>query len=100
MRTLILLACCLVVSCLVGCVIVRTPVVQINMGPSPEDLDSSQVPPTATHEEARAELIKAYKHVRYLEHQNARLREKHEDARQERDEYKRKYKRLKDKYDD
>lgn len=100
MRTLILLACCLVVFCLVGCVNVRTPDVQINMRPPPDDLDSSQVPPTATHEEARAELIKAYKHIRYLEHQNARLREKREDARQERDEYKRKYKRLKDRYDD
>ena len=100
MKASILLACCLVVSSLLGCVNIRTPDVQVNMGPPPENLDSSQVPQTATHEEARAELVKAYRHIRYLEQQNARLREKRQDALEDRDEYKRKYKRLKDKYDD
>ena len=100
MKASILLACCFVVSSLLGCVNVRTPDVQINTGPPPENVDSSRVPPTATHEEARAELVKAYNHIRYLEHENARLREKRQDALEDRDEYKRKYKRLKDKYDD
>ncbi|HUU86013.1 MAG TPA: hypothetical protein VM243_21155 [Phycisphaerae bacterium] len=101
MRTTILLACCCVVLLApVGCVQLRAPDVQVNMGPGPEDVDSSRVPPTATHEEARIELTKAYRHIHYLEYQNTRLQEKYEKAREEREEYKDKYKRLKDKYDD
>ena len=77
-----------------GCVTVDTPDrIQIGSGPPPQNVDSSHIPPTATHEEARAELHKAYEHIRYLESENARLRES-------RDKYKTKYKDLKDKYDD
>jgi hypothetical protein len=95
-----LLACLfLVCSALTGCLNVRAPDVQINMRPPPEQIDSSRVPPTATHQEARAELVKAYKHIRYLEQHNARLRDKAADAREKRDEYKRKYKRLKERDD-
>lgn len=101
MRTRLLLACLLLVCwTLTGCLNVRTPDIQINTGPPPEQIDSARVPPTDTHQEARAELVKAYNHIRYLEHRNARLRDKASEYHEERDEYKRKYKRLKDRYDD
>ena len=76
-----------------ACVNVRTPDVRINAGPPPEDINSAQVPVTSTHEEARIELEKAYRQIRYLERENRRLQERG-------DKYKEKYKRLKDKYDD
>ena len=101
MRTAILLGCLsLVCWTLAGCVAVRAPDVTINTGPQPEQIDSSLVPPTDTHQEARAELVKAYNQIRYLEHRNARLRDKASEYREEREEYKRKYKRLKDRDDD
>jgi len=86
--------------CSVGCVNARAPDIYINSGPPPEDVDSSQVPETATHEEARAELVKAYNQIRYLEYRNERLTRKAADLREERDEAKRKYEQLKDKYED
>ena len=76
-----------------ACVNARAPDVYINTGPSPEDVDSSKVPPTTTHAEARAELELAYRQIRYLESENRRLEERA-------DKYKSKYKSLKDKYDD
>ena len=69
-------------------------------GPAAQDVDSSRVPATRTHEEARAELVKAYDQIRYLEHENDSLRRKYEDAKADKEEYKRKYKRLEDRYDD
>jgi hypothetical protein len=82
------------VVCSSGCLEVRAPEsIQIGSGPPPQRIDSSQVPPTSTHEEARAELVKAYRQIRYLEGENARLRES-------RDKYKRKYKDIEDRYDD
>ena len=85
-----------------GCLSARAPEnIYIGTGgPAPQDVDSNKLPPTTTHEEARAELVKAYDHIRYLEHRNHRLENKLEDARQDKEEYKRKYKRLEDKYDD
>ncbi|MHC4234632.1 MAG: hypothetical protein ACYSUQ_05910 [Planctomycetota bacterium] len=104
MKTMVLLVCCCLVGMGgVGCVSARAPEsisVQIGGGPPPEDVDSSRVPQTTTHEEAQAELHKAYQQIRYLEHRNDRLADKLEEAREEREEYKRKYKRLKDEYDD
>ena len=84
-----------------GCVTVRAPE-EIHIGNSPQSakVDSSHVPETTSHEQARAELITAYQQIRYLEHQNQRCREKLDDAKDRGDDYKRKYKRLKDKYDD
>ncbi len=101
MRTTILIACLLLVCwTFTGCLNVRTPDIQINTSAPPEQIDSSRVPPTATHQEARAELVKAYNQIRYLEQRNARLRDKASEYREERDEYKHKYKRLKDRDDD
>ncbi|MCP4248701.1 MAG: hypothetical protein GY778_16775 [bacterium] len=103
MKTIIMLASVgLMVVVTSGCVSVQAPE-RINIGPGgppPQNVDSSRVPPTTTHEEARAELVKAYDQIRYLEHRNHRLEDKLEDAKKDKEEYKRKYKRLKDKYDD
>ncbi len=85
-----------------GCLSARAPEnIYIGTGgPPPQDVDSNRVPPTTTHTAARAELVKAYDHIRYLEHRNHRLEDKLQDAREDKEEYKRKYKHLKDKYDD
>ena len=83
-----------------GCVNVRPPDIQIGTGPPPEDVDASRVPPTATHEEARAELEKAYRQLRYLEDRVRRLEADNRELEAERDEYEDKYDRLKDKYED
>ena len=84
-----------------GCVNVKAPErINVGGGPSPQKVDSSRVPHTATHAEAQAELTKAYDQIRYLEHQNRRLRDKYDGAKKDKEEYKQKYKQLKDRYDD
>ncbi len=85
----------LVICCvLAGCVSVKAPErITIGSEPPPADVDSSRVPHTETHEQAQAELFKAYQQIRYLEHQFTECRNDLMDARD-------KYKRLKDKYDD
>ena len=92
----------LVVLVTSGCLSARAPEnIYIGTGgPAPQDIDSNRVPPTTTHEQTRAELVKAYDHIRYLEHRNHRLEDKLQDARKDKEEYKRKYKRLKDQDDD
>ncbi|MCP4592267.1 MAG: hypothetical protein GY842_16155 [bacterium] len=85
-----------------ACVQARAPDVYINTrpGPPPENIDSARAPTTSTHAEAQAELDKAYRQIRYLEAEVQRWRGKAEREEKRGDEYKRKYKRLKDKYDD
>jgi hypothetical protein len=104
MKTVLVIACSCAVACLtVGCVSVRAPEnIDIGSGQRsrPADVDSSRVPPTGSHEEARAELTKAYQQIQYLEDQLARCERKLHDARKKADKYERKYDDLKDKYDD
>ena|GEM_PF-7122775 len=83
-----------------ACVSARAPDIYINSGPPPEDVNSAQVPVTSTHEEAQAELEKAYRQIRYLAHENDRLVDKVKKEKERADEYKKKYKRLKKQYDD
>ncbi|MFH1573449.1 MAG: hypothetical protein ABIG68_05665 [Acidobacteriota bacterium] len=85
-----------------ACVQARAPDVYINTrpGPPPEDIDTARAPTTSTHAEAQAELDRAYRHMRYLETENHRLQQAVEHEKERGDEYKSKYKRLKDKYDD
>ncbi len=103
MKTIIVLAGVgLMVLVASGCLSARAPE-NIYIGtshPAPRDVDSNRVPATTTHEEARAELVKAYDQIRYLEHRNHRLEDKLQNAREDKEEYKRKYKRLKDQDDD
>ncbi len=84
-----------------GCVSVKAPE-DINIGSRPgrEPIDTSRVPPTRSHEEARQKLAGAYERIDYLEAKIRDLEDDKEELKKKRDEYKRKYKRLKDRYDD
>lgn len=73
---------------LAGCVTAPERI-DVNLGSSrPEPVDSSRVPATASHEEARHELVKAYQNIQYLERENARLAEKAARYESERDDCK------------
>lgn len=101
MRIALLTICvCFAVALASGCVNVRAPEnIQIGSGPHPADVDSSRVPKTRTHDQARAELVKAYQQIRYLEHERDRCKDKLEDAREDAKEYEDKYERLEDEHD-
>jgi hypothetical protein len=71
-----------------GCLNVRAPDVQVNMGDSAEPVDSTRVPQTASHEEAQAELDKAYRYIQSLERQNRDLKHDRDELKHERDKYK------------
>ena len=99
MRTLLLAVCLSAATCMAtGCVNARAPenIYIGGSGPQPADVDSSRVPDTQTHEQ----LVKAYRQIRYLEHEDAGCQRKLEKARERGDDYKRKYKRLEDRLDD
>ena len=83
-----------------ACINARAPDIYLDRGPAPEPVNSAQVPPTTSHEQARAELEKAYGQIRYLESENRRLTDKVKSAKADADEYKEKYKQLKKKYGD
>ena len=72
---------------LVGCVSVTAPErITVGGGSRAEPVDSSRVPDTNSHEEARAELGKAYRYIRDLERQNAHVDRKAKKYKRERDE--------------
>jgi predicted RNase H-like nuclease (RuvC/YqgF family) len=76
---------------LAGCVSVKAPE-SISIGDHPHRIDSSRVPPTQSHEEARQLLGETYERNRYLEAKVAELEREKKELKQERDEYKRRYK--------
>ncbi len=82
-----------------GCIQARAPE-SIVIGAPRERVDSSRTPQTRSHDEAQAELDKAYRHIRYLEQENQRLRHKYEEAKRDKDDYKHRYERLKDRSKD
>ncbi len=94
------LAILIILPANIACLSARAPDVYINTGPSSENVDSTKIPVTRNHEEARIELKKAYRQIQYLEYENQRLKEKVEKEKDRGDEYKHKYKKLKDKYED
>lgn len=102
MRTSLLLICtCLAAVAVAGCLNVTAPErIQIGHRSHESDVDSTAIPPTHSHEEARRELAKAYRRIQELERENAHCREKLEDARRKTDDCERKYDRLKDRCDD
>jgi len=63
-------------------------------------IDSTQIPPTANHAEARQELKKAYYRIGQLEREKDRLQRKYDECKDKYEREKDKYKDLKDKYDD
>ena len=92
--------CLLAAGCLlwaaVGCVSVTAPR-SVEIGSSrPEPVDSSRVPATASHEEARRELHKAYQNLQYLERENRQLEEKAAKYKRQRDECKDRLERYED----
>ncbi len=94
-------ACFAVGIGLAGCVNIDTPD-QINVGSSSgrRPIDSSRVPPTKSHEEARQKIAQSYERIRYLEAKVRDLEKDKDELKDKRDEYKRKYKREKDRHDD
>ncbi|MBN2445316.1 MAG: hypothetical protein JXO22_01225 [Phycisphaerae bacterium] len=70
---------------LTGCVTVKAPE-RIDIGGGrAERVDSSRVPATSSHEQARAELEKAYRYIQSLENANKRLEDKAAEYKRERD---------------
>jgi hypothetical protein len=70
----------------VGCV--KAPDnISVNVGGDnrPAPVDSSRVPQTPTLDDCRAELVKAYQNIQYLEGQNEKLKKKADDYKRERD---------------
>ncbi len=76
----------------VGCVNVKAPERISIGGDRPPPVDSSRVPQPATLEEAHQELVKAYQNIQYLEQDNARLSDKAQKYKSERDQYKKQLK--------
>lgn len=67
--------------------------VRVGENNRPPPVDSSRVPEPRSLEEARHELTKAYQNIQYLERDNARLQEKADKYKQERDEARKQLKR-------
>ncbi len=80
-----------------GCVSIKAPEeVYIANRNRPERIDSSRVPPTNSHEEARQKLAEAYERNRFLEDKVQKLEREMRKLKDDRDEYKEKYEREKD----
>jgi len=101
-----------VASAGIGCVQVSAdkPLVSLGGEPEPQRIDTSKVPPTRSHEEARQKLAEAYARIDYLERRVAYLEDKVAEtkadlkrAKKQRDEYKdykEGYERYKKKYEE
>ena len=80
-----------------GCVSIKAPEeVYIANRNRRERIDSSRVPPTNSHEEARQKLAEAYERNRFLEDKVQKLEREMRKLKADRDEYKEKYEREKD----
>ena len=77
-----------------GCANVQLPrEINLGSGSSQEKFDTTDIPVTKTHEEARVELRRAYHRIGQLERDKRRLDRRNQ-------EYKDKYERCKEKYED
>lgn len=96
MRIVCIAALLLVLAAVCACVNVKAPErIEIGGGPQPENIDSAHAPAPRNLDEARAEIDKAYRQIRYLERELASCQKDKRKYKQERDDYKAKYKRLK-----
>lgn len=69
-----------------GCVNIDAPEkIEVGTRERAEPVDSARIPPTASHEEARAELRKAYAYLREVEQERDHWRKKAAKYKQERD---------------
>jgi hypothetical protein len=90
-----------VVSLLMGgCLNVKAPEsISVDTGRR-QPVDASQVPPTASHEEARQKLAEAYAEIRRLKDKVADLEKDKRELKAEREDCEKKMKRMKDKHGD
>ena len=86
MRSRALATVGLTLLCGAGCINLKAPERIDIGGRNAEPVDSSRVPPTANHDEARRELTRAYQRIQQLERDNERLDRKAADYKRERDE--------------
>lgn len=84
-----------------GCVSLKAPEeINVNQSPGHARIDTSHIPPTRSHEEARQRLAEAYERINYLEAKVRELRHDKDELKRERDQYEDRYEHLKDRYDD
>lgn len=84
-----------------GCVNIQAPEkIEVRGSSRPEPVDSSRVPRTASHEEARGELRKAYANLQYLERENGRLQRKADEYKRKRDKCRKELDRCEDRLED
>ncbi|MBU0641193.1 MAG: hypothetical protein KKB50_20235 [Planctomycetes bacterium] len=70
--------------------------IDVRVGNGGERVDSSRVPATASHEEARQELHKAYRYIQQLERRVEDLKEEKAKYKHQRDDYKDRLKKYED----
>ncbi|MFQ5502568.1 MAG: hypothetical protein ACE5EQ_09750 [Phycisphaerae bacterium] len=84
-----------------GCLNVKAPdTINVGSRRGRDSIDTSRVPPTASHEAARRKLAEAYDRIQYLERKVRDLQKDKRELKKEREEYKKKYKREKKRHDD
>lgn len=87
--------------CPAGCVQAKAPErIDIDLGGGRGHIDTSRVPPTASHEEARQKLAEAYQRIDDLEKKVENLEQDKREPKGEREEYKDRYEREKKRYRD
>lgn len=75
-----------------GCLTVQAPEkIEIGNRPGSEPIDTSRLPPTASHEEARQRLAEAYERISYLESKVRDLEKDKRELKDERERYKDRY---------
>ncbi len=94
-RRVMLLGVPVVLAGLAGCVHVKAPE-RIVINGEPPPVDAQRVPETASHEDCRAELLRAYQNIQYLERENARLKQRADEYKRQRDEARQRLKRYED----
>lgn len=73
-----------------GCV--RTPDINVDAsGWRRERVDTTRIPETRNHEEAKAELRKAHREIERLRRENEKLKRKYEDEKRKHEDLKRKH---------
>ncbi len=94
-RRWLLMGLPVVLAGLAGCVNVKAPE-RIVLNGDPPPVDASRVPETTSHADCRDELIRAYQNIQYLERENARLKQRADEYKRERDEARKRLKRYED----
>lgn len=87
---------CLGLGLLVGCLNVQAPEkIEIGSGRGREPIDTSRIPETRSHEEARQKLAEAYERIKYLEGKVNSLEKDKRELKKDKEDIKDKYEREK-----